>query len=174
MTSSPPAILTTESDSPKKISTYDPTSMAVTSRTNEVRAICPASVARTRSDAPGVSERKIGAVPGGLMSGSSAARASITTRTKSLTVSCMPGPSLDGRPRRVGVVEHHLSGERVGIRAEVLLVDDALVVHDEAHHAGDVVLCRPRHQREASRHRVANHVALRPAIRGRALRAENP
>ena len=38
-------------------------------------------------------------------------------------------------PGLVRVEELHLSGQRRGLRAEILLVDDAVVVHDERHHA---------------------------------------
>ena len=46
-------------------------------------------------------------------------------------------------PARVGVVAGQRRGDRGGLRAEILLEDLALLVHDEAHHARDAVVRGP-------------------------------
>src|SRR5207247_3105741 len=59
-----------------------------------------------------------------------------------------------------------------GLVAEVLLVDDALRTHDEAHDAARSVLRRVREQREAARHLTVLQIAAGAAGRVGALRGE--
>src|SRR4051794_11523956 len=56
-------------------------------------------------------------------------------------------------PRCVGFVRRHLAADRVGLGAKILLADDAIVVDEESHDAGDVVLRRPGDEREPARGR---------------------
>src|SRR5215207_377738 len=53
-------------------------------------------------------------------------------------------------PLRSGVEGCRGAGEAVGVRAEVALVDDSLVVGDEGHDAGVAVLGGPRDDGEAA------------------------
>src|SRR4030095_3169932 len=52
-------------------------------------------------------------------------------------------------PRRVRVVGGHLPGRRIGSLPQVLLANDAVLVHDERHDASDVVLRRPGDEPES-------------------------
>src|SRR6185369_8228738 len=81
-------------------------------------------------------------------------------------------PSLRLPPRRVGVVARHRGGDRGAVGAQVLLVYDALVVHDEARHARDTIARGPRDDGESAEQLVAHHVLIRSAGRILALRGE--
>src|SRR6516164_1372475 len=68
---------------------------------------------------------------------------------------------LDLLPVRVGVEAVDRRSERGGLRPEVLLVDHAIVIDDERHHAGIAPTRRPGNQPEA-----ANHPAVDNEIGG--------
>src|SRR5262249_8427078 len=59
------------------------------------------------------------------------------------------------------------------LRAEILLEDDALAVHQEGHDTALAVLRGPRHHREAARHLAVLHVVLRAARSVRTLCGED-
>src|SRR5688572_9460706 len=71
----------------------------------------------------------------------------------------LPG-SLDGTEAAVGVVGGDRAGELRRVRAEVGLVDDALVVDDEGHDAAVAVLGGVGDQREACGHLAVGDVAF--------------
>src|SRR5690349_20444871 len=79
------------------------------------------------------------------------------------------GGLLDLGPARIRVVLGHLRDDGVGLVAEVLLVDDALLVDDEGHHAGHRPLRRPGDEREAGYHVAIDDVLVVTAWRVRAL-----
>src|SRR5712691_1782172 len=79
----------------------------------------------------------------------------------------------DQRPARVRVVFGDGGGDRRGIRAEVFLVDPALVIDDESHHAGAAPLGGPRDQRVAGDHVAVDDVAESPSRSMRALARED-
>src|SRR5262249_47292514 len=76
-------------------------------------------------------------------------------------------------PRIVRVVGRHVGSALGGARTEVLLVDGAVVVDDERHHAGVAVFRRPRDEAEAADHLALHHVVLHAARRGRSLPGED-
>src|SRR5712691_5223867 len=78
----------------------------------------------------------------------------------------------DQRPARVRVVFGD-GGDRRGIRAEVFLVDPALVIDDESHHAGAAPLGGPRDQRVAGDHVAVDDVAESSSRSMRALARED-
>ena len=54
-------------------------------------------------------------------------------------------------------------------RAEILLIDDAVLADDEGLHAGDAIFGRSRHQSEAADHRAFHHVIELAERSGRSL-----
>src|SRR6185436_19085500 len=73
------------------------------------------------------------------------------------------------RPRRVGIVCRHRFGDLRRILPEVLLINAALLVDDEGHHAGLAVFGGPGHQREATDHVSIDYVIIFAARRVIAL-----
>src|SRR6266852_2373100 len=65
----------------------------------------------------------------------------------------------DQLPARVRVVFGDGGGNRRGIRPEVFLIDPALVIDDESHHAGAAPLGGPRDQSVAGDHVAVDDVA---------------
>src|SRR2546426_6192950 len=65
----------------------------------------------------------------------------------------------DQLPARIRVVFGDGGGDCRSIRAEVFLIDPALVIDDESHHAGAAPLGGPRHQRGAGDHVAGDDVA---------------
>jgi hypothetical protein len=63
-------------------------------------------------------------------------------------------------PARIGVVFLHGIAERFGLLAQVLLIDNAILVHDKRHHAGRAVFGGIGHEREASGYFAAHDIAL--------------
>src|SRR5689334_3125258 len=77
-----------------------------------------------------------------------------------------------GRYRRPAVARVETGdGRRLlrGVRSEILLVHDAVVVDDERHHAGARVPRRIRDGRESADHVALHHVVERAALGVRAL-----
>ena len=76
----------------------------------------------------------------------------------SLTVEVGPAPRLNARASRPrlfarfgpGVERLHRRGHLRGLRAEILLVHDAIVTHDERHDARVAILRREGHKRESA------------------------
>src|SRR4026209_2275854 len=75
-------------------------------------------------------------------------------------------------PGRIGVIRGHRFDLRVGVGTEIPLVNDPVLIDDEGHHAGHVVLRWPRDERKSARHSVADHVILRPTGGGGTLRGQ--
>ena len=63
------------------------------------------------------------------------------------------------------IVIRHSLGNRLGLIAQVFLVDDAVFANDEGHDAGISVIRRIRHCRKPTRHLSVNDVLLRAALR---------
>src|SRR5262245_21481905 len=76
-------------------------------------------------------------------------------------------------PGLVGVEHFHGAGDGGGVRAQVLLVDDALVIDDEGHHAGHAVLRGERDEREAPDHTAVSSIVVRAVARAWALAGED-
>src|SRR5271156_1159559 len=75
-------------------------------------------------------------------------------------------------PRLVRIVGGHRLGQTGRIRAQVLLIDLAILVHDKGHHAGVAILRRVREKRKATRHLFVVHVVFRAALSRRSLAGE--
>src|SRR5215470_10358333 len=104
--------------------------------------------------------------------GSAATRTARTARKESRRMPLIPSPVEGGDlvrrdflPARVRVEELHLLRQRRRVGAEVLLIDDAVVVHDEGHHAGGAVL-----RGEGDHAEAADHVPVGHIVRGAAGR----
>src|SRR5205085_2724582 len=67
----------------------------------------------------------------------------------------------------------HRRGELRRLRPEILLEDDAVLVHEEGHHARLLVGRRPGDQREAARELAVLAVVERATLGTGALRREN-
>src|SRR5215467_13552218 len=113
--------------------------------------------------------------------GSAATRTARTARKESRRMPLIPSPVEGGDlvrrdflPARVRVEELHLLRQRRRVRAEVLLIDDAVVVHDEGHHAGGAVLRGEGDHAEAADHVPVGHVVRGAAGRIRPLPGQNP
>src|SRR5689334_16344744 len=63
-------------------------------------------------------------------------------------------------PTGIGVVLLHGLPERFGLLSQVLLIDNAILVHDKRHHAGRAVFGGIGHEREALGHFAVHDVAL--------------
>src|SRR5262245_55278439 len=58
----------------------------------------------------------------------------------------------DAPPRAIRIEGRHAGRDGGRARSEILLVDHALVIDDEGHHAGIAVLCRIGDERETADH----------------------
>src|SRR4051794_27969027 len=76
-------------------------------------------------------------------------------------------------PGLVGIEPIHPLDELHSVVAEVLLVDDAIVVDEEGRDAGVAVFGGPGEQREAADHLALDDIAERPAGGIRALLRED-
>src|SRR2546427_4308042 len=79
----------------------------------------------------------------------------------------------DQLPARIRVVFGDGGGDCRSIRAEVFLIDPALVIDDESHHAGAAPLGGPRDQRVAGDHVAVDDVAESSSRSMRALARED-
>src|SRR5258706_5128554 len=66
-------------------------------------------------------------------------------------------------PAGSGIERRHLRADRGGTLAEILLVDPAVVVHDESHHAALAPLGRVRDHRETGDHPSIDDVTIASA-----------
>src|SRR5215468_3786383 len=112
--------------------------------------------------------------------GSAATRTARTARKESRRMPLIPSPVEGGDsvrrdflPARVRVEELHLLRQRRRVGAEVLLIDDAVVVHDEGHHAGGAVLRGEGDHAEAADHVPVGHVVRGAAGRIRPLTGQD-
>src|SRR5262245_66481876 len=76
-------------------------------------------------------------------------------------------------PAAVGVEGGHARRDLSGAGAEIFLVDPALVVHQERHHAGVPVFGGPGDQGEAADHLAARDIVDGAAGRARSLAGED-
>src|SRR6187431_2211467 len=96
-------------------------------------------------------------------------RVAITKTSQAFMLVLIPGDT----PRRIGIVVGHFLCGLFRIRAEVLLINASLLIHDEGHDAGFTIFGGPRHEREAADHVSVDDVVV-SASRGRlALAGEN-
>src|SRR3989442_3061741 len=77
------------------------------------------------------------------------------------------------RPGAIRVELLHSLGEGARLRSEILLVDDAIVIDEEGHHAGGAVLRGEGHQRKPPDHAAAHDVIVLAAGGIGALSGEN-
>ena len=77
--------------------------------------------------------------------------------------------AFDGFPGFVRVEASHLPRNRGCVWAEILLVNDALVIDDECFHARDGIFIGKGHERETANHFPFNHIIHRAARRVRSL-----
>src|SRR5262245_3203297 len=113
--------------------------------------------------------------------GSAATRAARTARKESRRMPLIPSPVEGGNsvrrdflPARVRVEELHLLRQRRRVGPEVLLIDDAVMVHHEGHHAGGAVLRGEGDHAEAADHVSVGHVVRGAAGRIRPLPGQDP
>src|SRR5215471_17319253 len=113
--------------------------------------------------------------------GSATTRAARTARKESRRMPLIPSPVEGGDsvrrdflPARVRVEELHLLRQRRRVGPKVLLIDDAVVVHDEGHHAGGAVLRGEGDHAEAPDHVPVGHVVRGAAWRIRPLAGQDP
>src|SRR5262249_24468494 len=76
-------------------------------------------------------------------------------------------------PRAIRVKAHHFNADIGGAQAEVLLVDDPLMIDEERHQAGTAVSRGTGHEREAADHVAAHHIVDFAAWGVRPLPGEN-
>src|SRR5262245_5853825 len=69
------------------------------------------------------------------------------------------------RPGLVGVECRHLASNLSSRRPEILLIDDAVMVHDERHDSRVIIFGRERHERKSSNHVTACDVVICPTVR---------
>src|SRR5205814_6211979 len=77
--------------------------------------------------------------------------------------------NLDLRPTNVRIECVHCRGDRSGLRTQVLLEDDAVLIHHEGHDSRSAVRNRPGNQGKALRHAATFDVIARPVRRVRPL-----
>src|SRR5688500_5617643 len=82
-------------------------------------------------------------------------------------------PSVGRAPARIGRVGRDRRGDLAGVRPEILLVDDAVVVHEEGHDAGAAALLGPGDRGEAGDEISVDHVAVAATGCGGALPRED-
>ena len=63
-----------------------------------------------------------------------------------------------GNPGLVRVIELHFLDNIEGIAAQVLLIDDSIVIHQERLYAGDAILGRYGYKGKSADHRSLNYV----------------
>src|ERR1035438_6920253 len=80
--------------------------------------------------------------------------------------------ALDGFPTLIRIKARDLARQRCRRVSEVLLVDDAVMAHDEALDARHTVFRRISNQREPANHLAFHDVAQCPALSVRALRLD--
>src|SRR5262249_45211533 len=80
---------------------------------------------------------------------------------------------IDLLPGVVGIERRHAGGDLRGALPEVLLVNRAVMVDDEGHHARIAVPGGPGDKREAADHLAFHHVVEHAALSGRSLSGED-
>src|SRR5262245_16922747 len=73
------------------------------------------------------------------------------------------GLQLDLLPGAIRIELLDRASQRLGLRTQILLVDDAVLIHQERHHTGHAVFGGERHHREASDQMAVGQVIVRSA-----------
>ena len=76
-------------------------------------------------------------------------------------------------PCLIRVERRHIRSDAAGVLAQVLLINDAVIIDDEGHHARIAIRCGVSDEREAADHLAVDDIIHRAAQHFRPLRGQD-